>query len=79
MTYNDLCKSLGIDRDAITKSCTEPLLNHAVGREREVFKEKVGPRVPPTIKQEDLSRFVSRSWQKQKVTKFKRKWKGIKP
>jgi hypothetical protein len=63
MTYADLCKSLGIDREAITKACEEPK-NHAVGREREVFMERVGKRVKPTAMEEDLSRFVSKMGQK---------------
>ena len=55
MNYQDLCKSLGIDREAITKACAAPE-STSVGKEPLYFQLHIGPRVkPPT---EDLSRLV---------------------
>lgn len=56
MTLEDRYKSLGIDRDAITRACADPV-STAVGKEQEYFQTYIGPRVKPPIK-EDLSRYV---------------------
>lgn len=61
MSYEELCKSLGIDREAITKACAEPP-SIAVGKEPGFSHRPVGQRVKPPI--EDLSRFVSKMGQK---------------
>ena len=55
MSYSELCKSLGIDRDAITARCIEPT-SAAVGREREYFRDNIGPRVKPPM--EDVSHLI---------------------
>lgn len=55
MSYDELCKSLGIDREAITKACADPV-NTAVGKETRYFQDNIGKRYKPPI--EDLSRFV---------------------
>ena len=62
MNYNDLCKSLGIDREAITKACADPV-SASVGKEQTYFQHNIGERVRPPI-EEDLSRFVSKMGQK---------------
>lgn len=55
MTLEDRYKSLGIDREAITKACADPP-STSVGKEPLYFQLHIGPRVkPPT---EDLSRLV---------------------
>jgi len=55
MSYEDLCKSLGIDREAITQQCMEPA-SAAVGHEREYLSDRIGQRVkPPT---EDVSHLI---------------------
>lgn len=61
MSYYDLCKSLGIDREAITRACAD-LPNIAVGKEPAFFTKTIGSRYNPPI--EDLSRFVSKMGQK---------------
>jgi hypothetical protein len=61
MTYEDRCKSLGIDREAITKACADPE-STAVGKERDYLTKAIGTRVKPLM--EDLSRFVSKMGQK---------------
>ena len=62
MTYTELCKSLGIDREAITKACADPV-STAVGKEQRYFQDTIGERIKPPI-EEDLSRFVSKMGQK---------------
>ena len=42
MSYEDLCKSLGIDREAIAKQCENPN-STAVGQEKEYLKQNIGP------------------------------------
>lgn len=61
MTYDDLCKSLGIDREAITKACADPV-STSVGKEQTYFTDKIGERIKPPM--DDLSRFVSKMGQK---------------
>lgn len=56
MTYNELCKSLGIDREAITKACADPV-SISVGKEQRYFKPDLVNRHKPPIK-EDLSRLI---------------------
>jgi hypothetical protein len=55
MSYSELCKSLGIDREAITKRCEEPT-STAVGREKEYLKQIIGRRGKPPMG--DVSRLV---------------------
>lgn len=55
MNYNELCKSLGIDRDAITKACADPV-SSAVGKEQLYFQQYIGKREKPPI--EDVSHLV---------------------
>jgi hypothetical protein len=55
MSYSELCKSLGIDREAITKRCEEPT-STAVGREKEYLKQNIGRRVKPPM--EDVSHLI---------------------
>lgn len=58
MNYSDLCKSIGIDRDEITKKCADPV-NPQICKEPLYFTKKIGPRHrPPTG--EDLSHMVSK-------------------
>lgn len=56
MSYEDLCKSIGIDRDAITKACADPL-NGAIGREPDTKRQNVGERIKRPL--EDWSHLVS--------------------
>ena len=62
MNLEDRYKSLGIDREAITKACADPV-SASVGKEVSYFTDKIGDRVRPPI-EEDLSRFVSKMGQK---------------
>jgi len=56
LNYDELCKSIGIDREAITKACADPV-NTSVCKEPMYFRKNMGKRYKPPI--EDLSRFVS--------------------
>jgi hypothetical protein len=55
MSYSELCKSLGIDREAITKALDVPT-STSVGREKEYFRDNIGPRVKPPM--EDVSHLI---------------------
>lgn len=56
MNYDDLCKSLGIDRDAITKTAAGPV-NGAIGKELDVTRQKMGKKIKRPL--EDWSHLVS--------------------
>jgi hypothetical protein len=56
MNLEDRYKSLGIDREAITKACADPV-STAVGKEQLYFTKYLGKRYKPPI--EDLSRLVN--------------------
>jgi hypothetical protein len=75
MSYDELCKSLGIDREAITKACADPV-SIAVGKEQRYFQNVIGPRVksPPI---EDVSRLVDEYGQE--ISKRLRKPPNTKP
>jgi hypothetical protein len=62
MTLEDRYKSLGIDREAITKACADPV-STAVTKEPTYFQLHIGPRVkaPPI---EDMSRFIDEEGQR---------------
>ena len=55
MNLEDRYKSLGIDREAITKACADPV-SAAVGKERDYFQINMGKRYKPPI--EDVSHLV---------------------
>lgn len=55
MTYEERCKLLGIDREAITKACEVPT-STAVGKEPLYFTRNVGRRHKPPM--EDVSHLV---------------------
>jgi len=57
MTYDELCKSIGIDREAITKACADPV-SIAVGKEPRYFQINVGPRVKDPPIKEDMSKYI---------------------
>mgnify|MGYP001617718200 FL=1 len=57
MNLEDRYKSLGIDRDAITRACADPV-STSVGKEQECFQKPIGKRYKPPI-EEDLSRFAA--------------------
>lgn len=61
MNYNELCKSIGIDRDAITKACADPV-KASITKENRTFKVNIGKRYKPPI--EDVSRLVDDYGQK---------------
>lgn len=75
MTYDELCKSIGIDREAITKACADPI-SIAVGKEPRYFQLNVGPRVkaPPI---EDVSRLIDQYGQE--ISRRNRKHPTTKP
>jgi hypothetical protein len=59
MSYEDLCKNLGIDREAITKAATEPS-NGAITQEKGLWRVPMGKRIlAPDRKDEDVSHLVS--------------------
>lgn len=74
MTLEDRYKSLGIDREAITKACADPV-SIAVGKEQERFQKPIGKRYKPPI--EDLSRLVDEYGQT--ISKRLRKLPTTKP
>lgn len=56
MSYEERFKQLlGIDRSVITERCAEPA-STAVGKEKEHFSDRIGPRVKPPI--EDVSHLI---------------------
>ena len=62
MNLEDRYKSLGIDREAITKACADPP-SASVGKEPLYFQLNIGPRYKPPLT-EDLSRFTNKTAQK---------------
>lgn len=56
MSYDELCKSIGIDREAITKTCAGPV-SGAIGKEPDVARQKMGKRIKRPL--EDWSHLVS--------------------
>ena len=62
MNLEDRYKSLGIDREAITKACADPV-STAVTKEPTYFQLHIGPRYKPPLT-EDLSRFTNKIAQK---------------
>lgn len=54
-SYEELCKSLGIDRQAITASLEVPT-STAVGTEKTYLRHNIGPRVKPPM--EDVSHLI---------------------
>lgn len=70
MNYDELCKSIGIDRGAITKACADPP-NTAIRKEPYYLKRKIGQRVNPPPGA-DLSHLVSKT-ARQIASKLRRK------
>ena len=58
MTYDELCKSLGIDREVITKACADPL-NGAICKEKGIWGVPMGKRVQTNRVDEDVSHLVT--------------------
>lgn len=56
MNYDDLCKSLGIDREAISKTAVGPV-SGSIGKELDVKRQKMGKRIKRPL--EDWSHLVS--------------------
>ena len=58
-TYEEKLKELGIDRQAITRVCADPV-NNAIGKEPIYLSENIGVRIQPAgMVREDLSHLVS--------------------
>lgn len=54
-SYEDLCKSLGIDRPAITAALDVPT-STAVGKEKLYLHDNIGKRIRPPM--EDISHLI---------------------
>ncbi len=60
MSYDDLCKKLGIDRAAITKAVEEPKNQSVkVGKEGSLWRVPMGKRVQTNRVDEDMSHLVT--------------------
>ena len=57
-SYEELCRSLGIDREAITKAVAGPEKG-SINNEAACWRKPMGKRLKPAIEDEDLSHLVS--------------------